>query len=93
MKTDINIGFIGLGNVYSKFANSLLVADYNLFIYDLDKSKAHDLVKKGGFFCKNLKEIFLNSSIIITCLPLPKSVSKVIEGIDGIINHINSDHL
>jgi len=51
------------------------------------------LVKKGGFFCENLKEISLNSSMIITCLPSPKSVSEVIEGIDGIINHINSDHL
>ena len=55
MKTDINIGFIGLGNVYSKFANSLLVADYNLFIYDLDKSKAHDLVKKRRLFLQKFK--------------------------------------
>ena len=50
MKADTNIGFIGLGNVGAKLANSLLIANYNLFVYDLDKSKSNDLVKKGGIF-------------------------------------------
>ena len=36
---DKNIGFIGLGNVGSKLANSLLISGYNLFIHDLEKKK------------------------------------------------------
>ena len=33
---DKNIGFIGLGNVGSKLANSILLGGYNLFIYDMN---------------------------------------------------------
>jgi len=54
MKADTNIGFITLENVGEKLANSLLIANYNLFVYDLDKSKSNNLVKKGGIFCENL---------------------------------------
>ena len=36
---DKNIGFIGLGNVGAKLANSVLVGGYNLFINDLNKKK------------------------------------------------------
>ena len=93
MKVDTNIGFIGLGNVGERLANSLLLANYNLFVYDINKSKANNLVKKGAVFCNNLKEIVLNSTIIITCLPSPKSVSNVLEGVNGVINYINSEHL
>ena len=35
---DSNIGFIGLGNVGSKLANSILIGGYNLFIHDLNKN-------------------------------------------------------
>ena len=34
---DKNIGFIGLGNLGSKLANSIILADYNLYVYDLEK--------------------------------------------------------
>ena len=37
--SDTNVGFIGLGNVGSKLANSILISEYNLFIYDLEKKK------------------------------------------------------
>ena len=90
---DKNIGFIGLGNVGSKLASNLLTSNYNLYIYDLDKSKGSDLVKKGAHWSDNLKSLCLNTSIIITCLPSPKSVSQVIEGCKGIYEFVNKSHL
>ena len=39
MIIDKNIGFIGLGNVGSKLANSILLGGYNLFIHDIDLKK------------------------------------------------------
>ena len=87
------IGFIGLGNVGKLLANSILVGQYHLNVYDIDKLKAKELIKNGAFWKNNLKELVKDSNIIITCLPSPKIVSKVIEGELGIINHINKDHL
>ena len=45
---DSNIGFIGLGNVGSKLANSILIGGYNLFIHDLNKN----LGKKISYYDK-----------------------------------------
>ena len=79
MMIDKNIGFIGLGNVGSKLANSILLGGYNLFIYDIDLIKGQKLLKNGAKWSKNIKDLCSNCSIIITCLPSPKSVVNVIE--------------
>ena len=90
---DHNIGFIGLGNVGSKLANSILLASYNLFIYDIDKNRSYELVKKGAIWNNSIKEILDNTSLIITCLPSPKAVSDVVENNSGMIEYINNKHL
>ena len=41
---DKNIGFIGLGNLGKNLANSILIGGFNLFIHDLEKVKANDLI-------------------------------------------------
>ena len=90
---DHNIGFIGLGNVGSKLANSILQADYNLFIYDKDKNTSNELVKKGAIWKNSVKDIIDNTSLIITCLPSPQAVSDVVEKKSGMIESINNAHL
>ena len=54
---DINIGFIGLGNVGSKIAMNILKGWYNLFIYDLDKKKGEKLIKAGSIWCDNFNNL------------------------------------
>ena len=83
---DNHIGFIGLGNVGSKLANSVLEANYNLHVYDIDKKSSNDLVKKGAIWENSIKDIVNNSSLIITCLPSPQAVIDVVE------NHLISSH-
>jgi len=90
---DKNIGFIGLGNVGSKLANSILVGGYNLFIYDLNKKKGSKLLKKGATWSNNIKNLCENCTIIITCLPSPKAVVEVIENNNGLNEFINKKHL
>ena len=93
MKIFKNIGFIGLGNVGSLLARSILIGNYNLFVYDLKKSKAKNLINNGAIWCNSIKEIANKSSVIITCLPSPKTVKQVIEGKEGLIKHINKKHI
>ena len=87
---DNNIGFVGLGNLGKNLANSILLGGYNLFVHDLIKAKSNNLVNNGAYWCDNIKSLVDQSSIIITCLPNPKSVSLVMESPNGIIENINS---
>ena len=78
---DNKIGFIGLGNVGSKLANNLIDIKNKLFIFDKDKKKFSNFKNKKIHKCRNINEIVENCTIIITCLPSPKSVNIVIKKI------------
>jgi len=88
--TDIRIGFIGLGNVGSKIANNILKNEYSLYVYDLNEKSSKNLIIKGANLCRSLDELINNVTVIITCLPSPKSVKNVIL---NCLPHINKTHL
>jgi len=87
---DINIGLIGLGNVGSKVAVNILNGGFKLFVYDLKKNKSNHLVKKGANWCFSLENLASKSTIIITSLPSPQSVKKVIK---NMLPYLNKNHL
>ena len=76
--SDTNIGFVGLGNVGAKVANNIISNGYKLYVHDLDEKKSKNLVSKGSVFCKSIEELVPQVSIMITCLPSPKSVKDVL---------------
>ncbi len=82
----MKIGFIGLGNVGFKLANSLLSAGHHLYVYDLEKSNAEVLIQSGAIWTDSPKELASLSDIAITCLPSPEAVANVVEGSDGLIH-------
>ena len=82
----MKVGFIGLGNVGSKLAGSLLRNKFDLTVRDLDTNLIKDFVTKGASDANSLKEIVQIVDLIITCLPSPKVCSEVMESKDGIIN-------
>jgi len=90
---DNHIGFIGLGNVGSKLANSILEANYSLHVYDIDKKSSNELVKKGSIWENSIKNLVNNSTLIITCLPSPQAVIDVVEKNSGMIEYIHNKHL
>ena len=90
---DKNIGFIGLGNLGKNLANSVLLANYNIFIHDLNKKNAKKLIKKGAVWCEDIKCLTSKSTLIINCLPNTKAISDVFESSNGLLNFINSKHL
>lgn len=75
---DSSIGFVGLGNVGSKVANNIISNGYKLYVHDLDEKKSQSLVSKGAIFCKSIEELIPEVSVLITCLPSPKSVKEVL---------------
>ena len=89
----MKVGFIGLGNVGSKLAGSLLRNKFNLTVLDLDDNLVKDFISKGSATAKSPKELAEKVDLIITCLPSPEVCSEVMEKKDGVINGLFKDKI
>ena len=87
---DINIGFIGLGNVGSRIASNILKGGFKLFVNDLDQNLSKNWIEEGAQWCSDLKNLTSRSTIIITCLPTPFSVNNVLT---NLLPFLNTNHL
>ena len=89
----MKIGFIGLGNVGGKLANSLLRNKFNLTVRDLEENLTKDFANHGAKVAKSAKELAEKVDLIITCLPSPKICSEVMEAKDGVINGLSENKI
>ena len=87
---DVNVGFIGLGNVGSRIARNILKGGFKLFVNDLDQNLSKNLIQEGAQWCSDLKNLASQSTIIITCLPSPIEVNNVLT---NLLPFLNTDHL
>jgi len=81
----VKVGFIGLGNVGGKLAESILRNGFDLTVRDLDPSKTDPFLNAGASVAQSPKEIAETCEIIITCLPSPSASASVMEDADGIL--------
>jgi len=89
----MKVGFIGLGNVGGKLANSLLRNKFDLTVIDLDSFLTKDFVTKGASATNSPKELAQKVDIIITSLPSPSVCSEVMESQDGVINGLSKNKI
>ena len=89
----MKIGFIGLGNVGGKLAESLLRNKFNLTVIDLDDNLVKYFVSKGSTTAQSPKELAEKVDLIITCLPSPKNCSTVMEKKDGVIEGLSKNKI
>jgi 3-hydroxyisobutyrate dehydrogenase len=89
----MKIGFIGLGNVGGKLAESLLRNKFNLIVRDLDNKLTNQFLKKGASVANTPKELTENVDLIITCLPSPKICAEVMEGENGAISGLSENKI
>ena len=80
------IGFIGLGNIGSKLAASLLRNGFDLVVRDLDRSMAQPFLNGGAKWGGSPKQMAESVDILITCLPDPAASAAVIEADDGALH-------
>lgn len=67
----MKVGFVGLGNVGSKLAGSLLRNGHDLTVLDLDAAKVDDFVILGARRAESAAELMRDNDVVITCLPSP----------------------
>jgi len=89
----MKIGFIGLGNVGSKLANSLLRNKFDLIVRDVEKNLTNDFKNRGAKVSKTAKELAEQTDLIITCLPSPEVCAKVMESPEGVINGLSKNKI
>lgn len=81
----MKIGFIGLGNLGSKLAGSLLRNGVPLTVRDLDPARAEALLAKSALWGESPAAMARDCDCVITCLPSPAASAAVMEGADGIL--------
>ena len=77
-------GFIGLGNLGTHLAASLVRADFEVTVSDLDGSRAQPLVDAGAKWAATPRAVAQTSDAVITCLPSPAAATAVVAGPDGV---------
>ena len=87
----MKIGFIGLGNVGGKLAESLLRNKFDLTVRDLDNNLTNEFKAKGVKVANSPKELAEQVELIITCLPSPKVCSDVMEAKNGVIEGLSKN--
>ena len=85
----MKVGFIGLGNVGGKLAESLIRNKFDLTVRDLDKNLTKKFSELGAMVAQTPKKLAEKVDLIITCLPSPKICSEVMEEKDGVIEGLS----
>jgi 3-hydroxyisobutyrate dehydrogenase len=73
------MGFVGLGNVGSKLAGSLLRNGFDLTVYDLNPELVATFVAKGAKAADSPASLMEACDAVITCLPSPQACAAVVE--------------
>ena len=81
----MHIGFVGLGNIGSKLAGSLLRNGVELTVRDLDASLEAAFIAGGARHGESPRAMARECDTLITCLPSPAASAAVLEASDGIL--------
>jgi 3-hydroxyisobutyrate dehydrogenase len=80
------IGYVGLGNLGSHLAMSLLRAGHEVTVTDLHRPLADPLIASGAMWADSAAEVASRSKVVFTCLPSPAVVDAVVCGPNGILD-------
>ena len=75
----MKIGFIGLGNVGSKLAGSLLRNGFDLYVFDLNSQLVERFASKGAGIGEDPTHLMRLCDLVITCLPSPAASNSVMQ--------------
>lgn len=84
----MEIAFIGLGNMGAPMARNLLKAGHALAVHDLSTAAVDGLVADGARRCASPAEAAREAELVLTMLPAPAHVEKVMAGDQGVLSTI-----
>ena len=81
----MKVGFIGLGNVGSKLAGSLVRNGHEVVVRDLNEELVRPFREAGAHVAASPREMMERCELVITCLPSPTICAQVVEGPGGLL--------
>ncbi|MFT5696880.1 MAG: 3-hydroxyisobutyrate dehydrogenase [Myxococcota bacterium] len=81
----MKVAFIGLGNVGSKLAGSVLRNGHALMVCDVDPAAVAPFVDAGAGSHESPAELARFADVVVTCLPEPRISAEVLEREDGVL--------
>ena len=82
----MKIGFIGLGTMGGRMANSLHNAGHEMFVNDIRPEAVAPHVARGATFTPTAREIGAAADVIFTSLPGPAEFTDVTIGVNGLVH-------
>ncbi len=86
----MKVGFIGLGNVGSKLAGSLVRNGFDVIVRDLDPAAMAPLLAAGAIAGTSPAAMARLCDVVITCLPSPSISAAVVEGDEGLLEGLSA---
>jgi 3-hydroxyisobutyrate dehydrogenase len=86
----VRYGFIGLGNLGTHLAASLLREGFDLTVHDLNQAAARNLIDAGARWAPSPKDLATLVDAVITCLPSPAASATVLTADDGVLNGLRA---
>jgi hypothetical protein len=83
------VGFIGLGRMGRPMASNLCRKGFRLVVYDINPHAVSELELLQASGASTAAEVARRSQIVVTMLPDPTVVNKVIDADDGVIANAN----
>jgi len=82
------VGFIGVGNMGTPMALSLVRAGYAVLVYDVVPRGVQQVVAAGGRAAASLAQVATESDVVVSMLPSPTEVEQVVYGPDGLLDQL-----
>lgn len=79
------VGYVGLGNLGSHLAMSLLRAGHQVTVTDLHRPLADRLIAAGAMWADSAADVAARSTVVFTCLPSPAVIDAVVCAPKGIL--------
>ena len=77
-KTNMKVGFIGLGNMGSAIARNLIKAGHSLSVYNRTRSRAEEFKPLGATIAESPSAAAAGAEVLITMLADDRAVEDVI---------------
>lgn len=87
------IGFIGLGNMGNHMARNILKKDYQLTVFDVDKSAISNLIEAGAKTASTGAETAKDVDVLISMLPSSQHVLNCYTGANGVLSSVKKGSL
>lgn len=74
----VKLGFIGIGLMGRPMVHRLLMADYEVYVWNRSQEKLKEVVSAGAVPCYTAAEVAANANIVLLCLADGDAVTNVV---------------